>query len=107
MTPHRYVGAVMKVSEDRRGEFQEMEYLYADRVALHYRLPLAEIVVDYFDQLKSVSRGYATLDYDMAGFVTADLVKVDILINGEPVDALRSSPTASSPSAGGGRSARS
>ena len=88
MTPHRHVGPLMKISEERRGVFGEMEYLYADRVALHYRLPLAEIIVDYFDQLKSVSRGYATLDYELAGFEPGDLVKVDIQINGEPVDAL-------------------
>ena len=88
MAPHKYVGPLMQISEDRRGVFEEMEYLYADRVALHYRLPLAEIVIDYFDQLKSVSRGYATLDYELSGFEPGDLVKVDILINGEPVDAL-------------------
>ncbi|MHB8995357.1 MAG: translation elongation factor 4 [Armatimonadota bacterium] len=88
MTPHKYVGPLMQISEDRRGVFGEMEYLYADRVALHYRLPLAEIVIDYFDQLKSVSRGYATLDYEVSAFEPGDLVKVDIMINGEPVDAL-------------------
>ncbi|MEN6644539.1 MAG: translation elongation factor 4 [Armatimonadia bacterium] len=88
MTPHKHVGPLMKISEERRGVFQEMEYLYADRVALHYRLPLAEIVVDYFDQLKSVSRGYATLDYEIAAFEPGDLVKVDIMINGDVVDAL-------------------
>ena len=88
MTPHKHVGPLMKISEERRGVFIEMEYLYADRVALHYRLPLAEIIVDYFDQLKSVSRGYATLDYELVGFEQGDLVKVDIQINTEPVDAL-------------------
>lgn len=88
MTPHKHVGPLMQISEDRRGVVQEMEYLYADRVALHYRLPLAEIVVDYFDQLKSVSRGYATLDYEVAAFEPGDLVKVDIMINGDVVDAL-------------------
>ena len=88
MCPQKYVGRVMKVSDDRRGQFQRTEYLWADRVALHYRLPLAEIIVDYFDALKSSTRGYATLDYDPAGYQVADLVKVDMLINGEPVDAL-------------------
>ena len=88
MTPHKYVGACMKLSDDRRGDFQKMEYLHGDRVVLHYRLPLAEIVVDYFDALKSATRGYATLDYDLAGFQEEDLVKVDLLINGDLVDAL-------------------
>ncbi len=88
MTPHKYVGACMKLSDDRRGDFQKMEYLHGDRVILHYRLPLAEIVVDYFDALKSATRGYATLDYELAGFQEEDLVKVDILINGDTVDAL-------------------
>jgi GTP-binding protein LepA len=88
MCPQKYVGACMTLSDDRRGVFDRMEYLYGDRVALHYKLPLAEIIVDYFDALKSVSRGYATLDYDLAGYEEGDLVKVDIQINGEPVDAL-------------------
>jgi len=88
MTPHRYVGGLMKISEERRGVFLGMDYLYGDRVALQYRLPLAEIIVDYFDRLKSVSQGYATLDYELAGYEASDLVKVDILINGESVDAL-------------------
>ena len=88
VTPQRYVGACMKLSEDRRGVFDRMDYLHGDRVAVHYKLPLAEIIVDYFDQLKSATRGYATLDYEMAGFEVEDLVKVDIMINGDPVDAL-------------------
>ncbi len=88
MTPHKYVGACMKLSEDRRGIFDKMEYLHGDRVVLHYMLPLAEIIVDYFDRLKSVTRGYATLDYEFAGFQEDKLVKVDIRINGDPVDAL-------------------
>jgi GTP-binding protein LepA len=88
MCPQKYVGRVIKVSDDRRGQFQKTEYLWADRVALHYRLPLAEIIVDYFDALKSATRGYATLDYELAGYQPDDLVKVDMLINGEPVDAL-------------------
>jgi len=88
MCPQKYVGQVIKVSDDRRGAYVRQEYLWGDRVALHYRLPLAEIVVDYFDALKSATRGYATLDYEHAGYVTEDLVKVEMLINGDPVDAL-------------------
>ncbi len=88
MTPHKYVGPCMKVSDERRGEFDKMEHLRGDRVILNYQLPLAEIVVDYFDTLKSATRGYATLDYELDGFQEEDLVKVDILINGDPVDAL-------------------
>jgi GTP-binding protein LepA len=86
--PQSYVGACMKLSEGYRGEYQGMEYMYGDRVVLNYRLPLAEIIVDYFDKLKSVSRGYASMDYELAGYSTSDLVKVDVMINGDPVDAL-------------------
>ncbi len=88
ITPHTYVGACMKISDDRRGVFHEMEYLNDDRVALKYTLPLAEIIVDYFDTLKSATRGYATLDYELDGFQVEDLVKVEIRINNDPVDAL-------------------
>ncbi len=88
MCPQKFVGPCMTLSEERRGIFEKMDYLYGDRMALHYKLPLAEIIVDYFDGLKSISRGYATLDYELAGYQEGDLVKVDILINGDPVDAL-------------------
>ncbi|MFO8081766.1 MAG: translation elongation factor 4 [Armatimonadota bacterium] len=88
MCPQKYVGRVMMVSEERRGAYLKQEYLWGDRIVLHYRLPLAEIIVDYFDALKSATRGYATLDYDMAGYSDEKLAKVEILINGEPVDAL-------------------
>ncbi|MCD6350726.1 MAG: translation elongation factor 4, partial [Armatimonadetes bacterium] len=88
MTPQSYVGACIEVSNQRRGELLATEYLYADRVALRYRLPLAEIIVDYFDQLKTLSRGYATLDYELAGYQEADVVKIDILVNGDSIDAL-------------------
>ncbi len=88
MCPQKYVGQVMMVSEERRGAYLKQEYVWGDRIALHYRLPLAEIIVDYFDALKSATRGYATLDYDIAGYSAEDLVKVEILINGDPVDAL-------------------
>jgi GTP-binding protein LepA len=88
IVPQSYVGPCMEISAAHRGEFLGMDYLHADRVTLRYRLPLAEIIVDYFDQLKTVSRGYATLDYELAGYQQADVVKIDILVNGEPVDAL-------------------
>ncbi len=88
MTPQKHVGQVMRVSEERRGAYEKQEYVWGDRIALHYRLPLAEIIVDYFDALKSATRGYATLDYEIAGYSAEDLVKVEILINGDPVDAL-------------------
>jgi GTP-binding protein LepA len=85
--PSEYVGAVMQLCERRRGTLQRMEYLTEERVELRYTLPLAEIIVDFFDRLKSSTRGYASLDYEPAGMAQADLVKVDILLNGEPVDA--------------------
>jgi GTP-binding protein LepA len=85
--PSEYIGAVMQLCEGRRGDMQKMEYLTPERVELRYLLPLAEIIVDFFDRLKSQTRGYASLDYEPAGLAKADLVKVDILLNGEPVDA--------------------
>ena len=87
LTPADYIGAVMELCQQRRGTLGGMDYLSEDRVEMHYRLPLAEIVFDFFDQLKSKTRGYASLDYDMDGDQTADLVKVDILLNHEKVDA--------------------
>ncbi len=86
--PKEYVGAIMELNQDRRGEFHHLEYLSEDRVQLVYDLPLAEIVYDYYDQLKSRSRGYASFDYDLIGFKPGELVRLDILLNGEPVDAL-------------------
>ncbi len=86
--PHSYVGACMKLAEDRRGQFVDTRYLDGERAQIHYRLPLAEIIVDFFDDLKSVSRGYAILDYEPAGYQAGDLVKVDVFINMEAVDAL-------------------
>ena len=86
--PKDYVGAVMELNQERRGEFHHMEYLREDRVHLVYDLPLAEVVYDYYDQLKSRTRGYASFDYDLIGFRPGDLVRLDILLNGEPVDAL-------------------
>ena len=88
ITPAEYVGAVMKLNRERRGTYIEMEYLTRDRAVLRYDMPLAEILVDYYDRLKSVSRGYASLDYEYIGHRAADLVRLDIAINGDPVDAL-------------------
>jgi GTP-binding protein LepA len=88
IVPKEYVGAVMELNNDRRGRFDHMEYLSEERVHLTYELPLAEIVLDYYDQLKSRTRGYASFDYDVSGFREGDLVRVDVLVGGEPVDAL-------------------
>jgi GTP-binding protein LepA len=88
IVPKEYVGAVMELSNERRGSFDHMEYLSEERVLLVYDLPLGEIVLDYYDQLKSRTRGYAGFDYDFAGFREGDLVRVDVLIAGESVDAL-------------------
>jgi GTP-binding protein LepA len=88
IVPKEYVGAVMELNNDRRGNFDHMEYLSEQRVHLTYELPLAEIVLDYYDQLKSRTRGYASFDYDVIGFRSGKLVRVDVLVGGEPVDAL-------------------
>jgi GTP-binding protein LepA len=87
LTPNDYVGAVMELCQGRRGNLLGMDYLSADRVELRYTLPLAEIIYDFFDQLKSRTKGYASLDYEPSGEQPADLVKVDILLHGEAVDA--------------------
>jgi GTP-binding protein LepA len=87
LLPTEYVGSVMELCQQRRGALKGMDYLSADRVELKYVLPLAEIIFDFFDQLKSRTRGYASLDYEPAGEQDAQLVKVDILLQGEPVDA--------------------
>jgi len=87
LTPNDYVGAVMELCQGRRGSLLGMDYLSADRVELRYTLPLAEIIFDFFDQLKSRTKGYASLDYEPSGEQQSDLVKVDILLHGEPVDA--------------------
>ena len=87
ITPKDFIGAVMDLCQDHRGQMGTMEYISADRVEMHYRIPLAEIVFDFFDQLKSRTKGYASLDYHEDGEQSADLVKVDILIQGEKVDA--------------------
>ncbi len=88
IVPKEYVGPVMELSQEKRGVYDNMTYLDENRVMLHYALPLAEIIFDYFDKLKSLTRGYASLDYELAGYRDTNLVKVDILLNGETVDAL-------------------
>jgi len=87
-TPAEYIGAVMKLVTERRGEFQKMEYLDDQRVLLTYQSPLSEMIVDFYNQLKAHTRGYASLDYQLAGYRAGDLVKMDILINEQVVDAL-------------------
>jgi GTP-binding protein LepA len=87
LTPSDYTGSIMELCQTRRGEMVTMEYLSPERVELIYEIPLAEVVMDFFDQLKSRTQGYASLDYDPIGYRRADLVKVDILLHGEPVDA--------------------
>ena len=88
MVPGAFVGGVMELSQEKRGTFINMEYLSANRVMLKYDLPLSEIIYDFFDQLKSRTRGYASLDYEITGYKVSELVKLDVLVNGEIVDAL-------------------
>ncbi|MDH3198357.1 MAG: translation elongation factor 4 [Candidatus Krumholzibacteria bacterium] len=88
ITPPEYVGAIMKLNQERRGIYLSMEYIAQDRAVLRYDMPLAEILIDYYDKLKSISRGYASLDYEYVGHREADLVRLDIALNGDPVDAL-------------------
>jgi GTP-binding protein LepA len=88
IVPKDYVGTVMELNNDRRGRFHHMEYLSEQRVLLAYDLPLAEVVYDYYDQLKSRTKGYASFDYDVLGFQEGELVRLDVLLAGEPVDAL-------------------
>jgi GTP-binding protein LepA len=87
ITPKEYTGALMELCQDRRGELNKLEYLSPERVDMQYHMPLAEVVVDFFDQLKSRSQGYASLDYELAGYRDSDLVRVDILLNALPADA--------------------
>ncbi len=88
ISPKEFVGAVMELCQERRGEHTGMHYLSPERVQLNYQLPLAEIVLDFFDQLKSKTKGYASLDYELSGMKASDLVKLDVLLAGDPVDAL-------------------
>ena len=87
-TPTEYVGNIMELCQERRGVFKDMTYIDSDRVDIHYRLPLNEIIYDFFDALKSRTRGYASFDYELDGYEKSDLVKLDIMLNGEIVDAL-------------------
>ena len=88
ITPQEYVGNIMELCQQRRGDYKDMQYLDANRVELHYEMPLNEIIYDFFDSLKSRTRGYASLDYELCGYRPSKLVKLDILLNGEIVDAL-------------------
>jgi GTP-binding protein LepA len=88
VTPDRYIGSLMELTTNRRGTFVNMEYLDPQRVHMHFELPLAELIVDYYDQLKSRTQGYASMDYEEIGYRAANLVKLDVLVAGEPVDAL-------------------
>ena len=88
MCPTEYVGSIMDLCIQRRGEYTDMDYLESTRVEMHFAMPLNEIIYDFFDALKSRSRGYASLDYEFAEYRRSDLVKLDILLNGDMVDAL-------------------
>jgi GTP-binding protein LepA len=88
IAPTRHIGVIMELVTTRRGVFESMEYLDPTRVLLKYKMPLAEIVIDFYDLLKSRTQGYASLDYSLAGYAEADLVKLDVLVNQAPVDAL-------------------
>jgi GTP-binding protein LepA len=88
LVPTEYVGNIMKLCQDKRGVYVKMDYIEDKRARLEYRLPLSEIVIDFYDRLKSISRGYASLDYEYDGYEEAPLVKMDLLLNGDPVDAL-------------------
>lgn len=88
IVPNDFVGSVMELSQEKRGEYKDMRYLDTTRVMLTYNLPLSEIIYDYFDRLKSSTRGYASLDYELIGYQESQLVKLDIMLNGDPVDAL-------------------
>ena len=88
IAPNEFVGNIMPMCQDRRGEFKDMQYLDTRLVELHYQMPLNEIIYDFFDTLKANTKGYASLDYELSGYRTSDLVKVDLLLNGDGVDAL-------------------
>ena len=86
--PSEYIGPIMELCQDKRGNYVSMEYLDTKRVNIHYEIPLSEIVYDFFDKLKSSTKGYASFDYELIGYKSSDLVKMDILLIGEIVDAL-------------------
>jgi len=88
ITPESYVGSLIALCQERRGNQREITYITKDRVLITYDLPLNEIVMDFYDKLKSLTKGYASLDYELSGYIESDLVKLDMLLNGEPVDAL-------------------
>ena len=88
MSPKEYVGSIMELCQERRGTYIDMQYIDANRVSLHYELPLNEIIYDFFDALKSRTRGYASFDYEFKCYRRSELVKLDILLNGDMVDAL-------------------
>jgi GTP-binding protein LepA len=88
VTPSRYIGPIMELVTTRRGIYKKLDYLDEERVVLGYDIPLGELIVDFYDQLKSRTQGYASLDYQFAEYQAADLVKLDILVNAQPVDAL-------------------
>lgn len=88
IVPSEFIGPIMELCQDKRGKYKSMEYIDEKRVNIHYYIPLSEIVYDFFDKLKSYTKGYASFDYEISGYETSDLVKMDILLNGEPVDAL-------------------
>ena len=87
-TPSEYIGSIMELCQDKRGTFINMEYLDQERVTIHYEIPLSEIVYDFFDKLKSYTKGYASFDYELIGYKESNLVKMDILLNGDIIDAL-------------------
>jgi GTP-binding protein LepA len=87
VTPTDFTGTVMQLCQGRRGDLQGMNYLSPERVEIHYKMPFGEIIFDFFDQLKSLTKGYASLDYEPAGMQASKLVRVDVLLNGQPVDA--------------------
>ena len=88
ITPTDYVGAVMELCQDKRGTFKNIDYIDTERCTINYELPLSEIVYDFFDRMKSLTKGYASFDYEVIGYKESNLVKMDILLNGEVVDAL-------------------
>ena len=88
IVPSEYIGPIMELCQDKRGIYKEMEYIDASRVNIHYEIPLSEIVYDFFDKLKSYTKGYASFDYEICGYHASNLVKMDILLNGKVVDAL-------------------
>jgi GTP-binding protein LepA len=90
ITPSDYIGTIMTMAEERRGTYIKTQYMTQKRVVIEYRLPFNEVVFDFFDRLKSSTKGYATLDYQFVGYEAGDMVKMDILVKGEPVDALSS-----------------